>query len=120
MVDEIQQSINQLEDILNSSFFSEDKTTKRVKKYVQDMKKLHGKMYVGKLKDVRENEAEGKVITSVAIHGANQIFIEDLQAEAKEHFFTLSKENIVNLALLCLHEKYNSMSSVEDSVDSFY
>lgn len=114
--------IESLENILDnfSSVNGEDQQVKSLRKTLTDMKVTAGKEYVARFVAIRNEESERKKVTSVAIHGNNQEFIEQLQAEAKAHHFTLSKENIINLALCCLRDKYSSMYSVEELVDCFY
>lgn len=59
-------------------------------------------------KSIRQEQKYKKVVTSVAIHGDNQVLIERLQEEAKACNFVLSKELIINLALKCFGERLDS------------
>lgn len=93
---------------------------KLLRKRMKIIERKHGELYGHKLYAVSKSEAENKVVTSVAIHRDNQKFIDELQAEAKEHFFNLTKEMIINTALNCLKDKYSSVSDVEELVDCFY
>lgn len=79
-----------------------------------------GKMYSCSLGQLRRNEAGSKKVTSVAIHKENQQFIDVLQSGAKESYFFLSKEVIVNMALKSLFEYYVSVDGdVKKVVDHF-
>ena len=99
---------------------AEDVHVKRIKECLKSMRKAYGQSYVEKFRDIRQAEAEDKVVTSVAIHGHNRHFIEQLQSEAKAQYFTLSKENIINIALACLEDCYvDNECDVEKLVDSF-
>lgn len=120
---EIEDDINSLEELLENipcRTAKEKQLINSLIKTTKAMKKHYGQIYVDKLADVRNAEAEAKVVTSVAIHEDNQKFIEELQLEAKEHYFHLSKENIINLALCCLKDKYISSGDVESLIDCFF
>lgn len=91
-----------------------------IDKFRKNLLITSGKMYSCSLAQLRENEAGSKKVTSVAIHKENQQFIDVLQSGAKESYFFLSKEVIVNMALKSLFEYYVSVGGdVKKVVDHF-
>lgn len=114
-------SIEEILRCYNAETKKEEYHIDKLKRYAKQWKKHFGQCYVDKLANVRKNEENKKVVTSVAIHEHNQKFIQQLQSEAKKHYFTLSKENIINLALYSLEEEFLDLDcDVTELVDYFY
>ena len=118
---ELIQSMQELTDFHNSMCEQSDKDRKLLERYCKKLTKVLGQKYVDKLANIRKIEADKKVVTSIAIYDHNQKFIKKLQSEAKKSGFTLTKENIVNIALYGLEqESMTNKHDVMTIVDNFY
>ena len=84
-------------------------------KQLEEMKqRMEKEKIIGHSRRIRDVEKDSKKITSIAIHQNNQNIIHELQMEAKDEGFFLSKENIMNMGLQSLHKEV-SMKGVSIS-----